>query len=83
MVVSGVVIHTLPGRAPAVAERLAAVPGLAVQGDDGDGRVAAVWRAASGDELESRGEALVAGDADVLGVFPTFAADDGTGAEET
>jgi nitrate reductase NapAB chaperone NapD len=72
-VVSGVVILTRPGCAAAVAGRLATVPDLAVAGDDGDARIAAVWSAADGEWLEALGEELVALDEDVLGVFTTFA----------
>lgn len=77
MVIAGVVIQTLPGRVEAVGRRLAAVPGLHPRGDDGDARIAATWRAASGEELEERAETLVAGDEDVLGVYTTFAAEEG------
>ena len=73
MIVAGVVIETQPGRAAAVADRLGAVPGLALHGDDGDHRLAAVWCAATGKALEGLAEALVAGDEEILGVFPTFA----------
>lgn len=76
MVVAGVVIQTLPDRAGAVAERLGSVPGLQVRGDDGDSRIAAVWRGASGEDLEEMGEALVEMDREVLGLFPTFAGEE-------
>ena len=77
MVIAGVVIRTLPGRAPAVAERLESVPGLTVHGNDDDGRIAAVWRADSGEALEEAGEALVELDEEVLGVYPSFVGDEG------
>lgn len=73
MIVAGVVIETQPGRAAAVAARLGDVPGLEVRGDDGDRRLAGVWSARSGEALEELAEALVAGDEEILGVFPTFA----------
>lgn len=73
--VAGVVIHTLPGRAAAVAERLATVPGLDPKGDDGDARLAAVWTAPDARSLRSRAEALVAEDEEILGIYPTFAAE--------
>lgn len=73
MIVAGVVIETQPGRAGAVAARLGAVPGLDLQGDDGDRRLAGVWRGPSGEALEEMAEALVAGDEEILGIFPTFA----------
>lgn len=75
MVIAGVVIRTLPGRAPAVAGRLVSVPGLNVLKDDGDARIAGVWRAESGEALEAAGEALVELDEEILGVYPTFAGD--------
>jgi nitrate reductase NapAB chaperone NapD len=71
-VVAGVVIQTAPGRASKVADRLASIDGLELVGDDGDARLAAVWRAPSGGALERAVEALVRHDEQVLGVFPTF-----------
>ncbi len=76
MVIAGVVIRTLPGRAPTVAERLESVPGLTVHGNDRDGRIAAVWRAASGEALEAAGESLVDLDEEILGVYPSFVGDE-------
>jgi len=73
-VIAGVVIQTAPAAARWVATRLAAVPGLQIHGDDGDSRIAAVWSGEDGATLEELGEALIAGDEQVLGVFPTFAA---------
>lgn len=79
MVIAGVVIETLPGRAADVAARLDGVSGLDVQGHDGDRRVAAVWSAPEGAQLESLSELLCRSDPDVLGVFPTFVGDDEAG----
>jgi nitrate reductase NapAB chaperone NapD len=78
MLVSGVVIETVPGRAVAVAARLATLPGLTVEAHDAGSRIAAVWRSASGEELAAAAERLVERDDDVLGVFPTFSAEERT-----
>jgi hypothetical protein len=75
-VVAGVVIQTAAGAAPHVAARLLREPGVALLGGDGDRRLAAVLCAGSGAALEELARRLVREDADVLGVFPTFVADD-------
>jgi hypothetical protein len=75
-VVAGVVIETAAGAAPRVAARLLREPALALQGGDGDRRLAAVFTGESGDALEALADRLVRDDAEVLGVFPTFVADD-------
>ena len=75
-VVAGVVLETAPGAEVRVAARLAREPGLELVGGDGDRRLAVVWTGASGAELERLTERLLADDADVLGVFPTFVGTD-------
>lgn len=77
MLIAGVVIETRPGRAADVAARLPGASGLEIHGHDGDRRVAAVWSAPEGQQLETLSELLSASDPDVLGVFPTFVGDDG------
>jgi nitrate reductase NapAB chaperone NapD len=72
MVISGVLIETLPGRVSAVAERLARVDGLEIAGDDGNSRLAAVWRAEDGSQLEREAERLLQAESDILGIYPTF-----------
>ncbi len=72
MVISGVVIETLPGRVSAVAERLASVDGLEITADDGNSRLAAVWRASDASRLEKEAERLVRAESDILGIYPTF-----------
>jgi hypothetical protein len=74
-IVAGVVIETAPGAAPRVAARLLAERGLELHGGDGDRRLAAVF---TGDAcaLEALAERLVREDAEVLGVFPTYVADE-------
>lgn len=74
--VAGVLIQTTPGAGPRVAARLAAEPGLTLAGGDGDSRLAAVWEARDGATLEVLAERLLAADAEILGIFPTFVGDD-------
>jgi hypothetical protein len=76
MIFAGVVIETLPGAAPRVAARLLREKGLELHGGDGDRRLAAVFTGASAEALEELAERLVHDDADVLGVFPTYVAED-------
>jgi hypothetical protein len=76
MLVAGVVIETASGAAPRVAARLLRVDGLTLHGGDGDRRLAAVFTGADGAALEALAERLVREDAEVLGVFPTFVADE-------
>jgi hypothetical protein len=82
MIVAGVVIETAPGAAPRVAARLLKERGggLELHGGDGDRRLAAVFTGADGEALEALAERLVAEDAEVLGVFPTYVADEPDGA---
>ncbi len=79
MIVAGLVIETVPGAAPRVAARLLHEPGLALQGGDGDRRLAAVFTGADGAALEALAERLVRAHEDLLGVFPTYVADVGDG----
>jgi len=76
MIVAGVVIETVPGRAAEVAARLAAAARVRLEGGDGARRLAAVVRAEDGDQLESWAQDLVRADEAVLGVFPTFVGED-------
>ncbi len=70
--IAGVVIETTPGAQSKVAARLLRVPGLSLCGGDGDHRIAAVVETESGAALEALAERLLAGDEEILGVFPTF-----------
>jgi hypothetical protein len=79
MIVAGVVIETAPGAAPRVAARLLRERGLELHGGDGDRRLAAVFTGADAQALEALAERLVQRDEDVLGVFPTYVADDPDG----
>ncbi len=74
-VVAGLVIETTEGAAPRVAARLLHTPGLKIHGGDGDRRLAAVWAAKGGSSLEDAAERIIATDSEVLGIFPTFVAD--------
>jgi hypothetical protein len=71
LLVAGVVIETLPGCAPAVARKVARMPGLAFFGGDGDRHVVAVSRLRSEARLEGWLEALGGLDASILSVEPT------------
>lgn len=74
--VAGVIFVTVPGAAPRVAVRLAREPNLELAGGDGESRVAAVWEAPDGATLEALAERLLSSDPELLGVFPTFVAED-------
>lgn len=75
LIVAGVVIETVPGAAPRAAARLLAERALELHGGDGDRRIAAVFTGAASD-LEALAERLVREHPDVLGVFPTYVADE-------
>ena len=72
MIVAGALVHTTPGAAHRVAARLGHVPGVEIAGTDEDARVAVVWSGPTGEALEAAAEALVRGDDEILGVYPTF-----------
>ncbi len=72
MIISGVVFETLPGRADAVAVRLARIAGLEITGSDGESRLCAVWRGPDGWKLEHEAEQLLHSEKDLLGIYPTF-----------
>ena len=76
MIITGVVIHTLPGRQADVSARLLDVPGLQLKGGNGEDKIAAVWSSESARSLEEMVESLVDLDEDVIGVYPTFVAED-------
>jgi hypothetical protein len=76
MIIAGVVIETAPGQAAVVAERLQGYEGLQICGNDGNRRLAGVWRAASSGELERVARDLVGSHNGVLGVYPTLVAED-------
>jgi hypothetical protein len=76
MIFAGVVIETAPGAAPRVAARLLRERGLELHGGDGDRRLAAVFTGADAAALQALSERLVREDREVLGVFPTYVADE-------
>ena len=76
VIVAGVVIETVPGAAPRVAARLLHEPGLELLGGDGDRRLAAMFTGPAGGALEALAERLVHAFPDVIGVFPTYVAED-------
>ena len=75
MIIAGVVIETAPGRAAIVAERLQTCKGLQIRSNDGNRRLAGVWKAASGAELERAARDLVRSQEDILGFYRTFVAE--------
>jgi len=77
--VAGFVVETLPGAAERVAARLSRLPGISVEGGDGNRRLAAVWTAGRGGSMAELAEQLLASDPDLLGIYPTFV---GNGADE-
>jgi len=72
MIITGIIIQTLPGQQVEVVSRLFGVPGLEMHGGNGDDRIAAVWSAETAQSLGEIVESLVALDEDVIGVYPTF-----------
>jgi hypothetical protein len=76
MIIAGVVIETSTGQAAIVAERLQGCEGLQICGNDGNRRLAGVWKAASAAELERAARELVGSQNDILGVYPTLVAED-------
>ncbi len=74
--VAGVVIETTPGAAPRVAARLRGVAGLELHGSDGDCRIAAVLTGRDGAALEALAGRLLEDDVEVVGVLPTYVADE-------
>jgi len=76
VIIAGVIIETLPGRAACVSARLVNIQGLTLHGGDGNSRIAAVWNSGTAQSLEEEVGSLVELDEDVVGVYPTFVAED-------
>ncbi|MGQ9494793.1 MAG: hypothetical protein ACUVRY_00795 [Thermoanaerobaculaceae bacterium] len=76
MVIAGVLIKTLPGAAPKVALQLARESFLQLLGGDGNEKIAAVVQRETGAELEAWASELVETNHSVIGVFPTYVAQD-------
>lgn len=72
--VVGVLIETAPGAEPRVAARLLGLPWVALQGGDGDRRIAAVLEAPGGASLEELAARLLGPGREILAVLPTFVA---------
>ncbi len=77
MIVAGVLIETVPGAEPRVAARLLRAPWVTLHGGDGKSRIAAVLEGERGATLEEMTERLLAGDEEILGVFPTVVGNEG------
>ena len=73
--IAGVVIETVPRRTR-VAARLLHEPGLELHGGDGDRRLAAVLTGQGGEALEALAERLMHAHDEVIGVYPTYVADE-------
>jgi nitrate reductase NapAB chaperone NapD len=76
MIISGVLVETVPGRVSAVAMKLARIEGLEITGTDGDSHLAVVWRGPDGWKLEREAEQLIKSENDILGIYPTFLGQD-------
>ncbi len=74
-VVAGFVVETIPGAAPRVAERLASLPGITVEGGDGDCRLAVVWIARNGGSMGELAERLLEVDPELIGIYPAYISD--------
>ncbi len=71
MIVTSLVIETLPGEAAAVAERMAGIPGVEGSAAESDHRVVATWKVPDNDTLEGLSEVLQALNPEILEVSPT------------
>ena len=72
MLVTDLVLETLPGGAAAVVERLGSMKGMESIAADGDHRVTARWRVPDGDTCEGLVEVLQAMNPEIVHVVPTF-----------
>ena len=72
MMISGVIVQTIPGRVAAVASRLVQVDGIEINGTDGVQRLSSVWKARDGATMEKLAETLLKADQEILGIYPTF-----------
>lgn len=72
MMISGVIVETIPGRAAAVASRLIQVEGIEINGTDGVQRLSSVWKSRDGASMERLAQTLLKADQEILGIYPTF-----------
>ncbi len=71
MLLTSIVVETLPGRARAVAERMGHIRGMGQASADGDHRVLATWKVPENDTLEGLTEVLRAMNPEIVEVYPT------------
>ena len=72
MLVTSLVVETLPGKAAAVAQRMARIPDMEISAPEGDQRVVATWKVPDDDTLEGLAEAPHALNPEILQVCPTL-----------
>ena len=71
MLVTSIVVETLPGRARTVAARMSQLEGMGSSAAEGDHRVVAVWKVPDGDTMEGLSEVLHAMNPEIVEVYPT------------
>jgi nitrate reductase NapAB chaperone NapD len=76
MLITSLVVETLPGKAAAVAERMALIPGMETTAAEGDHQVIARWAVPDYDTLEGLSEALRALNPEIIAVSPTVVGGD-------
>jgi hypothetical protein len=72
MLVANIVVETLPGKAEAVAERLARLRGMGALAHTGDDRLTAIWKVPDCDNVEGLSEVLQAMNPEIVHVYPAF-----------
>lgn len=72
MMISGVIVETVPGRIAAVASRIVQVEGIEINGSDGVQRLSTVWKARDGYAMEKLAETILKADQEILGIYPCF-----------
>ncbi len=72
MLVTDLVLETLPGAAAAVGERLGSMKGMEAIAVLGDHRITARWKVPDGDTVEGLSEVLQAMNPEIVQVLPTF-----------
>jgi hypothetical protein len=72
MLLANIVVETLPGKAAAVAERMARLKGIGSLAADGDHRVTATWKVPDCDTVEGLSEVLQAMNPEILQVYPAL-----------
>ncbi|HEY7509239.1 MAG TPA: hypothetical protein VIG50_03255 [Vicinamibacteria bacterium] len=72
MLVANIVVQTLPGKAEAVAERMAQLRGMHSLARSGDDRVTATWKVPDCDNVEGLSEVLQAMNPEIVQVYPAL-----------